>query len=240
MAWRRAGRLSLTIVAKATFQLVADGFATFAKPVEILQQPKPIASSRAIFADTDLVPYKPRADVIYVGNAWAPRPVQALHVRIGVYRGQPLLEKSLQCVGERFNDTAQPAPFYRLPVTWDRAWVGANNENPIGVARGSGRMANLFDTRDRDRAVGLGAITTSFPERKRLLGATDPRSLDIVAPPANAGGVWAVEVADALSFDYFSSAPRDQRIELLQGDESIVLENLVEGLSRVHTRLQNC
>src|SRR5260221_13152742 len=104
MLWRRNGRLSLTVIAKATLTLAVDGLATLAKPIDIWNESRPLAGGRALFADSDLVPYKPRADVIYAGSAWAPRPVQALHARLGVLAANGSVEKAIQVVGDRASE----------------------------------------------------------------------------------------------------------------------------------------
>src|SRR5690242_14782138 len=138
MLWRRSGRLSLTVIAKATLAIVADGAATLAKPVDLCREPKLLSGSRALFAESDVVPYKPRAEVVYSGSAWAPRPVQALHARLGVFAQNASIEKAVQVVGDRASENAQPAPFARMPLSWERAWAGAQGENPLGVPPRSG------------------------------------------------------------------------------------------------------
>lgn len=237
MLWRRAERVSLTIILKATLKLVPDGVATLMQPGEIFRAEKLLGSGPSLYADTDVVPYKPRVDVLYVGNAWAPRPVQALRARLGVIGTSGTLEKTIQVVGERLNPQVQPAPFYRIPMTWDRASTGPKGENPLGVHPQSGRMPNLFDTKDQRLAIGFGAVPAKFPTRRALLGGFDPKSLDAPAPPPNSGDVWSIHVPPSLPFEYFQSAPADQQLDMLAGTESLWLENLVEGASRVHTEL---
>lgn len=237
MLWRRGDRVSLTIVVKATLKLVPDGVSTLAPPVELFRQEKLHGQGPAIYADTDVVPYKPRVDVLYVGNAWAPRPVQALRARLGVLGTASTLEKTVQVVGDRLNATVQPAPFYRLPLTWDRAARGNQAENPLGVHAQSGRMPNLFDTKDPSVPIGLGAVPRSFPARRALLASHDVKSLETPAPPPNSGDVWSIHVPPTLPFEFFQSAPADQQLDVLHGNESLWLENLVEGTSRVHTEL---
>lgn len=237
MLWRRADRVSLTIIAKATLKLVPDGVATLAPPTELFRQEKLFPQGPCLYADTDVVPYKPKVDVLYVGNAWAPRPVQALRARLGVIGTTGRLEKTVQVVGDRLNASTQPAPFYRMPMTWDRAARGAQGQNPHGVHAQTGRMPNLFDTRDQSLPIGLGAMAKSFPGRRNLLGSFDPKALENPAPPPNSGDVWSILVPNNIPFEYFQSAPADQQLDVLHGNESLWLENLVEGTSRVHTEL---
>lgn len=237
MLWRRGDRVSLTIIAKARLLLVPDGVASLAPPTELYRQEKLLPQGPCLYADTDVVPYKPKVDVLYIGNAWAPRPVQALRARLGVIGSAGRLEKTVQVVGDRLNPSVQPAPFYRMPMTWDRAPRGAQGQNPHGVHAQTGRMPNLFDTRDQNLPIGLGAMARSFPARRNLLGSFDPKALENPVPPPNSGDVWSILVPPNVPFEYFQCAPADQQLDVLHGNESLWLENLVEGTSRVHTEL---
>lgn len=237
LVWRRSGRLSLTIVVKATLALVNEGVARLGAPIEIFHAERSRAAGSSILAESDMVPYKPRVDVTYVGFAWAPRPVQAITARLGVHGETEVLERALQVVGERHSATAQPSPFVRMPIVYERAWSGLGGENPIGVPQRSGRIANLFDPADPNRPACFGPVSRSFPARQRLLGSVDPRSLEQPTPDPQGSGVWALDVAGNLPFEYFLASPADQRLDLFTGNETIVLENLVEGQSRLHTRL---
>lgn len=236
LVWRRGGRLSLTIVVKATLALVNEGAARLGSPAELLHAERAPRPGASILADGDLVPYKPRVDVTYVGFAWAPRPVQAITARLAVHGDGEVLERALQVVGERPSATAQPSPFVRMPIVYERAWTGLGGENPLGVPPHSGRIANLFDPADPNRPACFGPISRSFPSRARLLSGIDPRTLE--SPTRDPGsGVLALDVPQSLPFEYFLSSPSDQRLDLLNGNETILLENLVEGQSRLHTRL---
>ncbi len=237
LVWRRSGRLSLTIVVKATLALVNEGTARLGPPADLCQGERALRAGASILADSDMVPYKPRVDVTFVGFAWAPRPVQGLRARVAVYGEGEVMEKGLQVVGERSSATAQPSPFIHMPIVYERAWTGLQGENPLGVSPHSGRIANLFDPSDPNRPAGFGPISRAFPARQRLLGGVDPRSLEAPTADPNGSGVWSIDVPGSLPFEFFLASPVDQRLDLLSGHETLLLENLVEGQSRLHTRL---
>ncbi len=93
VVWRAAGRLRVTIIAKVTFAFVQDAEMTLAPPQPIHRgdQHHGADAGRSVRAASDLVPYMPRADVLFTGAAYAPKgqTVRALTARIGLFDGQP-------------------------------------------------------------------------------------------------------------------------------------------------------
>ena len=226
VAFRHRGQLRVTPIVKATFSLVHDGVAVLTAPSglatgELRAGDPPASSARAA---SDLVPYRPRVDVTFVGHAHAsaagPRAVTA--VRLAVFREQAILDKTLHVYGD-WSTTApiEPRPFDRMPMVYERA-CGSEVQNPVGTAR-----PNLVDPRDPKRPACFGPISADWPSRARLLGAMDRRALD--APVA--------EIPDAFDWRYFQAAPPDQQIDVLRGGEWIVLDGLHPTLPRLQTRL---
>src|SRR5688572_15987844 len=74
IGWQQQGTLRLTVVCRATYAL-----APTESPLSV-EQEQPVErdqylnddSSRSLWAPSDLVPFKRRADVVLVGHAFAP------------------------------------------------------------------------------------------------------------------------------------------------------------------------
>src|SRR5579871_5656418 len=87
--WRPSPtRWALTVVAKATY-LLDPGTASLAatpEPIHEEEQHWDDDPSRSLVAPSDLVPYKPHAEVLLVGSAYAKNgdPIRALVVRLQV------------------------------------------------------------------------------------------------------------------------------------------------------------
>ena len=218
MAWRHRGRLWVTVVVKATFSFVTDGLMPAAAPDEIHAAEIHYGGSLAqsIWAASDLAPFRARADVVLTGHA--PVAEESATVRLAVYRDRALIDKSF--------DVFTSGDFEgkdRVPLRYEHAPGGPEQpDNPVGTS-----LPSLVDTSDPQRPVGFGPIAAAWPARARLLGALDPRAL--AAPIAL--------LPDDLDWSYFVTAPADQVMEYLQGDEWIVLENLLVAHPLVRMKL---
>src|SRR4051812_14485465 len=121
LPWESApGQRMLTVVVKATFRLVPGAEAMLADAQDPLGGDLPWQGDAraALFRPTDWVPFKPRADVLLAGHAYAPRraPVEALVARL-VCGG---LDKGIRVIGDRAPG-GRPAPFARMPLRDERA-----------------------------------------------------------------------------------------------------------------------
>jgi hypothetical protein len=248
LVWQpRAGAVTLTVVCKATYEL---------RPVEsplAAEQDLPNEEdnhwnddpSRSLYSPCDLVPRKSRADVILVGNAFAPRgqPVRSMLVRLCV--GE--VDKAIEVCADRFftqeGKLREGPAFVKMPVRYERAAGGPDTDNPVGVRadgppdlQGQIAIPNLqppgfaISRRgDQIPVVGFGPIAPSWPERVEKLGrhAGEWPDPDWMKRPIPA------DVDRA----YFNAAPSDQQLEELRDDERILLENLHPEHSRLSTAL---
>lgn len=225
--WRRdAERWALTVIVKATFDLVPG-------EVRLSSQPVPVnlgdvheggLPSRSLIAPSDLVPFKARADVMLVGHAYAPhgRPVSTLTARMALGG----VDKSITVMGNRMvspRGVGPALPFGKMSLSYERASGGVGTANPVGMARGD-RLPNLEPARHRGdfpAPVGFGPIAPSWPER-----AAKQRP-------------WRFEEPLPEDFDagFFSAAPADQQAGFLRGDETVVLEHLHPDHATLTTRL---
>lgn len=244
----REGGHALTIVVKATFLLV-PGECTLAP-----DQDEPNAeenhwnddASRSVVFPSDKVPYKPRADVLLVGHAYAEKNKPARSVTSRIIVGE--VDKSIEVFCDRkvrFQDgqLIEGPRFTKLPLRWERAVGGSDTNNPVGMrfdalpdTYGMIPIANLqppgtFFTKRGDMfaSIGYGPIGANWPGRTIWLGhhATGFSPADWNAKPLP-------EVFDPR---YFQSAPQDQQVTDIRADERIVLEYLHADHPRLVTRL---
>jgi hypothetical protein len=132
-----AGEWFMSFLVKATFRMDTRGAPAraAAKQLPILTADVPYDPKKPeglLRVESDLVPFKPRADIVLVGSAYAPRgqPTQALDVEIQV--GQT--RRAIRVIGDRlwsFPVREQHAPicvgpseFSEMPLTYDRAFGG--------------------------------------------------------------------------------------------------------------------
>lgn len=232
--WRpQPGAFALTVVCKATY-LLAPGRAVLAR-----EQDPPVEEdehwdddgARSLRAASDLVPYKPWADVVLVGPAYAPgkEAVRTFRARLVV----GTIDKSVVVWCDRSRSvrdgliTLGP-PITKLPLLWERAAGGPHTDNPVGMrldtppdAAGRVAIPNLqppgtkLDRADSFAPVGLGPLSPRWPARARALGgaALPPRWQDQPLP-------------DDFDYSYFNVAPPDQRMSWIQPDQRIALEGL--------------
>lgn len=146
--WRAKGRLHVTVVVKARFQLVHNG--EMAPTV-----PEPVRPELG-----ELAPYLTQADVVIAAAHAYPRsptPAPALAVRLAVFREWAVIDKSLLVyptdeTGRRAHAVTGP-----IPVV-----VG-----PMGAAEQPGILVNPSEA---SRPGSLGPLAVHAPERMALLG----------------------------------------------------------------------
>ncbi|WP_438044921.1 DUF2169 family type VI secretion system accessory protein [Sorangium sp. So ce128] len=247
LLWQpRPGAWMFTFVCKATFAL-RPGESPLAPEQEALLEAD--AHWRddpafSLFASTDIVPIRPRVDVVLVGHAFAPgqAPVRSLVARLAIAE----IDKSIEVVCDRtFMKDGAPRggqPFARMPLLWERAAGGADTVNAVGVAAGARdayggrRLPNLVPPGtvvsgpdDVVEPIGFGPVAPSWPARRSKLGRH---------AAAFASGEWQRSPLPAdIDASYFNAAPPDQQLAALRGDERLVLENLHPEHPHLATRL---
>ncbi|XYI01951.1 DUF2169 domain-containing protein [Sorangium sp. So ce1128] len=232
--WKSGDRLRVTVVVKAALGLSHERVAWPIAPVEIAHEDSYAGDlpTSSLAAASDLSPYLPGAGVVLTGCAYAPdaRPITSMTVRLGLFRGSvPVIDKRIHVFGDRSLAAPQrPRPFQQMPLVYERACASAA-ENPAGMpaAADAPALPNLLDPAQPARPIGFGPISPRWPARRRLLGGIDPQSL---CPPAT-------EIPEGFDWRYFHAAPPDQQVDLLRGDEWIVLDGLHPWLPRLQTQL---
>lgn len=248
-AWQaHTGAHALTVVVKATF-VVAPGECALApeqEPVHEEDGSWDDDPARSVVTPSDKAPYKPRADVILVGHAYAPgkQPVRSVMTRLVV--GE--FEKSIEVWCDRGfrlqdNQLFEGPRFTKMPLRWERAAGGPETDNPVGMmfdaapdGYGMVPIPNLqppgmFVSKRSDTfaPVGYGPVGGEWPSRKQWLGRL-------------AGAFSLAEwdehpLPEGLDPRYFQAAPMDQQVTEIRPDEQIVLEGLYPEHARVVTRL---
>jgi hypothetical protein len=208
--------------------------------------------------ESDLAPFKPRADIILVGHAYplGGRPAAACDVEIEVGRTR----KVLRVVGDRrwsyptpsvTPAPSDPLPFGVMPLTYDRAFGGTDVQTQIGspvnpVGRGligaktvasihGTYLPNLEDPAcmierwdSRPLPVGCGFFPRASELRSRYLGTYDARWQATRAPCP----------PDDFQFELFNAAHPDLQVpNYLVGNEHVRLAHVTSGGRRLELYL---
>ncbi len=242
----------LSIVAKTTCDLVPDA------PAEPCAAPEPLSRERLLPTDrgavcdypSDLVLFKPRADILLRGHAHPPggrAPSSEVVFKFGHPAGPdaspPRFERRVLVFGDRVWERgkagpvpSRPEPFSRMPLTWDRAFGGpAFDLNPAGKGFREPlrvpRDLSLPNLEDPDRRLRLptqrpapaspGPIPEAWRKRWSALGRDAP--------------VFGA-LCDTLDWTLFQAAPRAQQLPYLRGDEPFE----VTGTHSQHPTLKGC
>jgi hypothetical protein len=228
------GQLRLTVIVKATFDMVPGAVMTLAAPddLALVEAHHRNAPTQSVKVTSDVLPFVPAADALLTGHAYAPEgaPASALTVRFAVFREQALLEKLVHVYGDRVAGGGEIAPFEEMPLVYERAYGGlGSRDNPFGTGLGATDKApNLIDPKDPRKPACFAPIAAAWPARKRLL---DRPQQDGLKQPV-------VEIVGELDWQYFHAAPPDQRIaQYLKGNEWVVFDGMHPTLRSVQSRL---
>jgi hypothetical protein len=229
LRWRRDARSwVLTLVAKMTFAL-QPGEMRPSPQQERLHERDQYAEedpSRSLVSASDMAPFKPRADVLLVGHAFAPQGGRVRSLVARLVCGS--VDKAIAVYGDRTGTRGEPAAFSRMALIYERAPGGPGTANPVGVPEG--RLPNLEAMRPDEAAheggtpVGFGPIAPGWPVRQARLRQHATFSPD-------------EPLDDGLDPEFFNVAPPDQRLAALRNDELLALDNLHAEHARLVTRL---
>jgi len=222
LGWEPApGRRSLSLCVKGTFVLAPGA------PAAVAPLQDPIRADDGADAP-DLVPVKPRVDVLFTGHAHAPggAPIDSLiaRARVGAFR------KSLSINGDRawvpsFEGLRPSAavPFRSMPLTYERAVRTGENLAGVDISQGAEPnrpLANIAAIAEQGgETPGLGPIPLAWRAMRygmgeaALLWATRA-GLGLGPPPAG------------FDFGVFNAAPAEQQLDDLPPGTEIALENL--------------
>ncbi|MEZ4302940.1 MAG: DUF2169 domain-containing protein, partial [Polyangiaceae bacterium] len=177
----------------------------------------------------DFADFKLKADLFVRGTCHAPggKPVTECPVAFSV----GAFQKTLRVIGRRvwsdsLSGAAASAPlvFTKMPVDYAHAFGGPGfAQNPSGKGLHD-ELPNIESPqrpvrarKDRPEPAGFGPISPEWPQRK------DKRGKEY-------GEKWkktrAPYYAEDFDWTYFNSAPPDQQVDYLRGDEEVRFHNL--------------
>lgn len=227
VVFTRGGKLHVTCILKSTFRLVPDEAMKLTQPEDIVLSDTAISDEPAssIRASCETVPFLPRVDILLAGHACAPlgQSVPSHSVRLAIHRdGGWLLNKTLHVYGDRMG--ADLIAFERMPIVYERAYGGPGfsaNPHGTGMAPGSS-YPNIVHPLDGSAVAGFGPLSQEM-RMARLAPTTHPKLID----------EQVFEIPAEFDEAYFQSAPSDQLLDSLQGNEWIE----VDGMHPEHPRL---
>jgi hypothetical protein len=249
-----AGKPRLTVILKGTFVMTGGAQATFAeKPLPIFEGDIPTSDDPAapVRFETDMVPFKPRADVVLVGQAYAPR---------GEPRETPLdvslrvgsLEKTLRVFGDRTwsfpsklslaPEISKPKPFVTMDLTYERAFGGIDAaaslycaENLIGRGFIGKKSRDCIQDKPLPNLEDPKNLIQAWDTRPKPVGfgfygrGWMPRLKLIGTPHPNPTDPEERRrgIASDFSSEFFNGAHPDLQVkDYLKGDEPVELRNL--------------
>ena len=223
----RGGKLHVTCILKSTFRLVPDESMKLTQPVDIVLSDVAHSDNpgSSISASCETVPFLPRVDVLLTGHACAPlgQSVPSQSVRLAIHRdGGWLLNKTLHVYGDRTDTTLEP--FEHMPLVYERTCGGVGysfNPHGTGMIPGSS-YPNIVHPLDPSAAAGFGPLSYEM-RLARLNQVILPKVVD----------EQVFELPDGFDEAFFQSAPSDQLLDSLEGNEWIE----VDGMHPKHPRL---
>ena len=228
--WRQRGQTRLTVVVKVALRLLPD------RQAEVLPLKADLCrgdvhyeghAGRSVHFPSDFVPMLQRPEILLTGHARSPHgSTTALSVRLYVGGDASLLDKTVHVYGDRSREAPRPAPFVSMPLVYERAAGGPSTDNPVGVSTRRGGGPNVVDASDPHRPAGFGPIPMTWPARAKRV---------VSRPPGLIGAL--LDLPDDLPMSFFQSAPSDQWVERLSGDEWIVVDGMDGELDRLQSQL---
>jgi hypothetical protein len=245
------GRAQITILVKTTLRIEPGRVAIADEQLPIFEADEPYGDhpNSTLRFESDLVPFKPKSDIVLVGQAHAPqgRPVTQLDVRLRVGERQ----QCIRVIGnrKRWFPTAfalvpkitDPEPFVQMPLVYERAFGGIDAAAALYCHEnlaGTGFVGKLCKESIHDKALpnleDPGNLICAWNSRPKPVGfgfygrGWKPR----LGHAGTYDEKYRRERAPLppLDFSYliYNGAHPDWQVEgYLRGDEVVELENLV-------------
>lgn len=244
------GTSKLSIIAKNTFKMLPG------KEVQLSDKSIPLFKQTHFYDDkddgsilyeSDLVPFKPLADIVVVGKAHTPNKKSQQILDVGLQVGKT--KKIIKVFGDRFWYQAdedgdfvisEPQPFTTMTLKYEKSYGGNdldndiyNRKNPIGrgcISEESlqnsefRKLPNIENPQDlfeswnsRPDPVGLGFYANNWEPRFQYLGSYDDETLEDDQ----------LGLPKNFNDRFYNSAHPDLQVEAyLEGNEKVELVNL--------------
>lgn len=238
------------VVLKATFQIPrgVDGEVVLAdaqRPILDADEFFDGDVTGSVYAESERYVYKPRADVLVVGSAWAPGATSATEVNVALRVGEH--QWAMRVVGDRrwvFPTRAMltpvqtsPTPFQSMPLRWERAFGGMDHRagewfarNPVGRGLVASKTRESADGTALPNLEAHGAPITMWDDAPPPVGlapvrkdwaprsALSGRRLDALHP--------VFGLPEDFDHAYFNGAPAALQVPFLQGGEVVEMQHL--------------
>jgi hypothetical protein len=247
----REGAEVWLVAVRGTFAINPDGSTVPAEQQEescLVPTYRGEPGKSSLIYDTDLLHTKPTTDILLHGHAYSPEGKPTVKVDVTMKVGP--IAKTLRVVGDRVwrtgvlsPATSDPEPFEKMPITYERAYGGADlksddprkhdwdRRNPVGTGFAvvpehliGEKVPNIEDPRDSIRSwigrpspAGFGPIPPDWMPRVKWAGTYDEK--------------WEKDRLPLLPEDFddrfYLCAPQDQQApHFLRGGEDVELVNL--------------
>lgn len=246
---------ALTVISKGTFDIRQNRQVTVAQdqiPLTqsdeyyVTEQPPP-----SVRIESDLVPYKPRTDIILIGNAYSPdrKPVTKLLVKLRV----GTIKKSLFVFGDRWwiypskwvtPKVSGSLPFDVMALTYERAYGGVDGKtgkvyeaNPVGrgfaLSQSKESLHGTFlpNVEDVDHVVSSWKTRPPVPAGFGFIGKDWQTRIDHAGTFDKEWEVWGgMQMPKDFRFEFYNGAHPDLQVPgYLHGTEEVELHNLTSN-----------
>ena len=221
--WQQGDKVYLTAIVKASFAIRSGGKVELIEPEPISRAENHIGGlpTRSLRTIREDVARLCSVDVLLNARAYPDERGNRGAVRFLMSRdGSTVIDKQATIYGNRASSDDDPKPFKSILLGYEKALGGIGfAANPAGT--GAGVMTktppNIVDLEaPAEKSVAFGPIPQTWPSRKAHRGDLSTKALDRPVVTIPTGFDWA----------YFQSAPLDQRLDTLRGDETIELSGV--------------
>ena len=248
------GTPKLTVIIKCTCDMTGRG-----SPAPVAAKQLPIFKSDvpggdeapdSIRFESDMVPYKPKADVVLVGKAHSPR-ANPSELPLDVSLRVGTLEKTIRVFGDRtwwfptklalMPEFSKPEPFKTMDLVYERAFGGIDGaaalycaENLVGRGFIGKRSPDSIHGKPLPNLEDPSSLIQSWNDRPKPVGfgfygrGWMPR-LKLVGTPHNPPDPQerVRGLPSDFSYAFFNGAHPDLQVEgYLKGNEEVELKNL--------------
>ncbi len=241
---------ALTVIVKGTFEFGIDGTVTEAAeqiPVAFGDEFNDEEKGGSIKFESDVAPFKPKADIVLAGSAHAPggKMVQALDVSLRVGKVRKVIrvfgDRHWNVVSSILKESPSVAqPFSSMELVYEKAFGGVDmngggycKENLIGTGFYASKskkavkdlpLSNMEDPsnlikkrKDCPMPAGFGFWGRAWEPRLGHLGTYDEKWRKERSP----------DMPDDFNFEFYNGAHPDLIVNgYLKGDEEVELKNL--------------
>ena len=198
--------------------------------------------------ESDMVLFKPKADIVLVGNAYAPtkQPIRVLDVTLYVGR----IMKNIRVFGDRnwsfptklamVPVISDPKPFLTMPLIYERAFGGVDDkggkwckENLVGRGFIGKKSKKCVHEKPLPNLEDPQNLITSWDSHPNPVGfgfygrGWQPRVSFVGTMDEKWEAERAPELPEDFDFNYYNGAHPDLQIpDYLNGDELVQLKNL--------------